>query len=269
MIEALGTIARSGTKAFLERLEAGQKQSEGEGNALIGRFGVGFYSAFMVAERVDVISRRAGAEAAWQWSSDGKGAFDIFPVIDGQAARRGARVVLHLMDDAKQYAERATVEPLIKAQSGHVPVPIAIVDKPGAAPAEITDGAALWIKPKSRNQCGGLHRLLPQHRDGFRRAGADHPFSRRGPAGLYGASFRSRFAAVRSVRPRSRGPHQALRQASLHCRRCRDPAALSALRARPRRFRRSAAQRLARENPGEPAARRDQKRRDQPRPCRA
>ncbi|MGB6654809.1 MAG: molecular chaperone HtpG [Xanthobacteraceae bacterium] len=148
MIEALGTIARSGTKAFLERLEAGQKQSEGEGNALIGRFGVGFYSAFMVAERVDVISRRAGAEAAWQWSSDGKGAFDIFPVIDGQAARRGARVVLHLMDDAKQYTERATVEPLIKAQSGHVPVPIAIVDKPGAAPAEITDGAALWIKPK-------------------------------------------------------------------------------------------------------------------------
>jgi molecular chaperone HtpG len=149
MIEALGTIARSGTKAFLERLEAGQKEGEGEGNALIGRFGVGFYSAFMVAERVDVISRRAGAEAAWQWSSDGKGAFDIFPVTDGQAARRGTRVVLHLMDDAKQYAERATVEPLIKAQSGHVPVPIAIVDKPGAAPAEITDGAALWAKPKA------------------------------------------------------------------------------------------------------------------------
>ena len=149
MIEALGTIARSGTKAFLERLETGQKEGEGEGNALIGRFGVGFYSAFMVAERVDVISRRAGADAAWQWSSDGKGAFDIFPVADVQAARRGTRVVLHLMDDAKQYAERATVEPLIKAQSGHVPVPIAIVDKPGAAPAEITDGAALWAKPKA------------------------------------------------------------------------------------------------------------------------
>jgi molecular chaperone HtpG len=149
MIEALGTIARSGTKAFLERLETAQKEGEGEGNALIGRFGVGFYSAFMVAERVDVISRRAGADSAWQWSSDGKGAFDIFPVADVQTARRGTRVVLHLMDDAKQYAERATVEPLIKAQSGHVPVPIAIVDKPGAAPAEITDGAALWAKPKA------------------------------------------------------------------------------------------------------------------------
>ena len=149
MIEALGTIARSGTKAFLERLETAQKEGEGEGNALIGRFGVGFYSAFMVAERVDVISRRAGTDAAWQWSSDGKGAFDVAPVAGVQAAPRGTRVVLHLMDDAKQYAERATVEPLIKAQSGHVPVPIAIVDKPGAAPAEITDGAALWAKPKA------------------------------------------------------------------------------------------------------------------------
>ncbi|HUI15173.1 MAG TPA: molecular chaperone HtpG [Xanthobacteraceae bacterium] len=148
MIEALGTIARSGTKAFLERLEAAQKEDEGEGNALIGRFGVGFYSAFMVAERVDVISRRAGTETAWQWSSDGKGAFDIAPVDGVQAARRGTRVVLHLMEDAKQYAERATVEPLIKAQSGHVPVPISIAEKPGAAPAELTDGAALWTKPK-------------------------------------------------------------------------------------------------------------------------
>src|SRR5579862_1235975 len=151
MIEALGTIARSGTKAFLERIEAAQSDDSGsgEGNALIGRFGVGFYSAFMVAERVEVISRRAGTDAAWRWSSDGKGAFDISSVAGVQAPRRGTRVVLHLMDDAKRYAERATVEPLVKAQSGHVPVPIAIVEKPGAALAEITDGAALWAKPKS------------------------------------------------------------------------------------------------------------------------
>jgi molecular chaperone HtpG len=158
MIEALGTIARSGTKAFLERIEAAQKDGGGD-SALIGRFGVGFYSAFMVAERVDVISRRAGADAAWLWSSDGKGAFEISaidplpepPPQAGEvgAPRRGTRVVLHLMDDAKTYAERATVERLIKAQSGHVPLPIAIIEKPGAAPAEITDGAALWAKPKS------------------------------------------------------------------------------------------------------------------------
>ena len=89
MIEALGTIARSGTKAFLERIEAGQKEGEGEGNALIGRFGVGFYSAFMVAERVDVISRRAGADAAWQWSSDGKG--DIRHIPGGRRADSASR----------------------------------------------------------------------------------------------------------------------------------------------------------------------------------
>src|ERR1700730_571617 len=69
--EALGTIARSGTKAFLERIE--EKQPDDE-TALIGRFGVGFYSAFMVAERVEVLSRRAGTEAAWLWSSGGQGA---------------------------------------------------------------------------------------------------------------------------------------------------------------------------------------------------
>ena len=149
MIEALGTIARSGTKAFLERIEAGQKDGDGENNALIGRFGVGFYSAFMVAERVEVISRRAGTDAVWRWSSDGKGAFDVAPAADGEAPRRGTRVVLHLMDDAKRYAERATVEPLIKSQSGHVAVPISIVEKPGAAPAELTDGGALWTKPKA------------------------------------------------------------------------------------------------------------------------
>jgi molecular chaperone HtpG len=157
MIEALGTIARSGTKAFLDRIEAaktgeaaeaGQDGQKSEDSALIGRFGVGFYSAFMVAERVEVVSRRAGSDEAWLWSSDGKGSFDVSSA-PADAPARGTRVVLHLLDDAKTYAERATVEPLIRAQSGHVPVPIAIVEKPGAEPADVTDGAALWAKPKA------------------------------------------------------------------------------------------------------------------------
>jgi molecular chaperone HtpG len=151
MVEALGTIARSGTKAFLDRLEAGQAGKAEEETALIGRFGVGFYSAFMVAERVEVISRHAGSDEAFIWSSDGKGSFAIAPVdsVTTEAPRRGTRVVLHLMEDAKNYTERHTVERLVRAQSGHVPVPIAIVEKPGAEPAEITDGAALWAKPKA------------------------------------------------------------------------------------------------------------------------
>jgi molecular chaperone HtpG len=148
MVEALGTIARSGTKAFLDRIEAARADEE---TALIGRFGVGFYSAFMVADRVEVISRRAGSDLAFVWSSDGKGSFSVAAVdpVANEVPRRGTRVVLHLMESAKEYTERFTVERLIKARSGHVPVPIAIIEKSGAEAAEVSDGAALWAKPKS------------------------------------------------------------------------------------------------------------------------
>jgi molecular chaperone HtpG len=145
MVEALGTIARSGTKAFVDRIEAGKDR---EGASFIGQFGVGFYSAFMVADRVDVISRRAGTSEASLWSSDGKGTFSIAPAALADAPSRGTRVVLRLTEDSKSYAERFTLERIVKAQSGHVPVPIAIVDKPGAEPAQVADGAALWTKPK-------------------------------------------------------------------------------------------------------------------------
>ncbi|HEX2554885.1 MAG TPA: molecular chaperone HtpG [Microvirga sp.] len=146
MAEALGTIARSGTKAFMDRIEAAQGA---EGAQLIGQFGVGFYSAFMVAERVDVISRRAGSDEASLWSSDGKGTYTIAPADLAEAPARGTRVILHLAEEAKSYTERWTLERIVKAQSGHVPVPIAIVEKPGEEPSEIADGAALWAKPKS------------------------------------------------------------------------------------------------------------------------
>jgi molecular chaperone HtpG len=145
MVEALGTIARSGTRAFVERLQAGEANA---GAQLIGQFGIGFYSAFMVAGRVEVISRRAGAMEAWRWSSDGKGTFSVAPAEPAEAPARGTRVVLHLMADAAGYLERATIERVVRQQSGHVPVPIAIVEKPGAEPAEIADGAALWAKPR-------------------------------------------------------------------------------------------------------------------------
>ncbi|QND17006.1 molecular chaperone HtpG (plasmid) [Rhizobium leguminosarum bv. trifolii] len=146
MIDALGTIARSGTKAFMERLEAAKA---GEKAELIGQFGVGFYSSFMVADKVDVISRRAGQEEAWKWSSDGKGSYDIVAADSVDAPTRGTRVVLHLMEDAKRYTNKWTVEKIIRDQSGHVPVPIRLVDKDAAEPSQISDGAALWTKQKS------------------------------------------------------------------------------------------------------------------------
>jgi len=146
MTDALGTIARSGTKSFMDKLAGAQGA---EDTQLIGQFGVGFYSAFMVAKSVDVVSRRAGSDEASLWSSDGLGSYTIAPVDLAEAPARGTRVVLHLLDDAKDYAERYTVEQTIKAQSGHVPVPIALREKPDAEPVEIADGAALWTKPKS------------------------------------------------------------------------------------------------------------------------
>ena len=146
LVEALGTIARSGTKAFMERIEAAQGKDDA---TLIGQFGVGFYSAFMVAEKVDVVSRRAGSDQAWRWSSDGKGTFTVVAADLADAPSRGTRVTLQLLEDAKSYTERFKLESVIKAQSGHVPVPISIVEKPGAEPSQIADGAALWTKPKS------------------------------------------------------------------------------------------------------------------------
>ena len=149
MAEALGTIARSGTRAFVDRMAASQGAKEGDGAQLIGQFGVGFYSAFMVADRVDVFSRAAGTAEAAHWSSDGAGAYTIADIPPDQAPARGTRVVLHLKDDAKLYAERYALERILRTQSGHVPVPISIVEKPGAEAAEVADGAALWTRPKS------------------------------------------------------------------------------------------------------------------------
>ena len=146
LVDALGTIARSGTKAFMEKLEAGKGS---ESATLIGQFGVGFYSAFMVADRVEVVSRRAGSSEAWRWSSDGKGTYTVEPAEAGEAPARGTRVVLHLMEDAKSYTERYHVERIVRANSGHVPVPISIVEKPGAEPAELADGVALWTRPRT------------------------------------------------------------------------------------------------------------------------
>lgn len=145
MIDALGTIARSGTKAFMERLEAAKT---GDKAQLIGQFGVGFYSSFMVAESVDVISRRAGEAAAWKWSSDGKGSYDMVAVDLDQAPERGTRVILHLLEDAKKYTGKWPVEKIIRDQSGHVPIPVRLIEKDGAEATQVSDGVALWTRSR-------------------------------------------------------------------------------------------------------------------------
>jgi molecular chaperone HtpG len=150
LVEALGTIARSGTKAFLDRLAAESPDKEAkEATSLIGQFGIGFYSSFMVADEVTVDTRRAGASEAWRWTSDGKGAFTISPLALEDAPTRGARIVLHLNEASHDYAEASRVERIVKEHSGAIAVPIDIVDKPGAEPRRIGDGAAIWAKSKS------------------------------------------------------------------------------------------------------------------------
>ncbi|WP_336606175.1 molecular chaperone HtpG [Candidatus Rhodoblastus alkanivorans] len=142
---ALGTIANSGTRVFLEKMTA-----SGKGAAeLIGQFGIGFYSAFMVADRVVVETRRAGEDVAWRWSSDGKGEFEISPLALEDAPRHGSRVVLHLNEDSKAYLEPGRVESIIGEHSSAVATPIDLLDTPTAEPRRLSEGAALWTKPKS------------------------------------------------------------------------------------------------------------------------
>src|SRR5437899_3488697 len=102
LIDNLGTVARSGTRAFMNKL-----QESKDGSSLIGQFGVGFYAAFMVADRIVVTSRRAGAAEAWVWTSTGGAGFEIAPAGEDAAKRvtRGTEIVLHLKDDAKKYLE--------------------------------------------------------------------------------------------------------------------------------------------------------------------
>ena len=150
LVDALGTIARSGTRAFLDKLAAENADKEkSEENALIGQFGIGFYSSFMVADEVVVETRRAGETEAWRWSSDGKGSYTVAPLEIDAAPLRGSRVKLHLNAESEDYADAERIEKIVREHSGAVAVPIEIVDKPGDEPRRIADGAAIWAKSKS------------------------------------------------------------------------------------------------------------------------
>ncbi len=142
---ALGTIANSGTRLFLEKAAAADKGAA----ELIGQFGIGFYSAFMVADRVVVETRRAGEGPAWRWSSDGKGEFEIAPLDVHNAPARGARVILHLNAESKAYLEPAKIASIIAEHSSAVATPIDLLDTPTAEPKRVSEGAALWAKPRS------------------------------------------------------------------------------------------------------------------------
>ena len=142
LVDNLGTIARSGTVAFVEQI--GDDKSAD--SSLIGQFGVGFYSAFMVADNVTVASRRAGGAEAWQWQSDGKGDFTIAPA-DAETPR-GTTVTLHLAKGEKEFLEAPRISHIIKTYSDHIALPIDLAAADGAI-EQLNAASALWSRPRT------------------------------------------------------------------------------------------------------------------------
>ncbi|SEH38081.1 molecular chaperone HtpG [Methylobacterium sp. 275MFSha3.1] len=137
----LGTIARSGTRAFSQTLESAKAEDR---PSLIGQFGVGFYSAFMVADRVTVTSRRAGSDEAWTWASEGQGSYTLEPAT---RAEPGTDIVLHLKADADEYLEPYRLDHLVRKWADFITVPIAVVRD--GKDESANQGTALWRKAKS------------------------------------------------------------------------------------------------------------------------
>ena len=148
LVQNLGTIAHSGSKAFLQRLREGQgaaaaagSEDKAETASLIGQFGVGFYSAFMVADTVDVYSRSCKAEeGGWHWHSDGLGGYEIEP-SEGQP--QGTRIILHLKEDAAEFATASRIQSVIENYSAFVPFPIDLNGE------RVNKVQALWTRPRS------------------------------------------------------------------------------------------------------------------------
>lgn len=146
LAQNLGTIARSGTRAFGEKLNAAKAEDR---PSLIGQFGVGFYAAFMVADRVDVTSRKAGADEAWTWSSDGKGAFTL---TTSTRSTPGTDIVLHMKSDAEEFLDSWRLRSIIRKWADHISWPITLreVSEDGTVEEKAAnEGTALWRKPKA------------------------------------------------------------------------------------------------------------------------
>jgi|TARA_Y100000310_G_scaffold130956_1_gene130106 molecular chaperone HtpG len=150
----LGTIARSGTKSFLTKLSGDAKKD----SQLIGQFGVGFYSSFMVADRVDVVSKKAGNKEAWKWTSDGQTGFEIVKDVKKD---NGTVITLYLNEEGKEFASRWQIESLVKKYSDHIDFPIFLTyseidyDKEGNEKSrnlktdQINDAKAFWTRSKN------------------------------------------------------------------------------------------------------------------------
>jgi molecular chaperone HtpG len=140
VVENLGTIARSGTSQFVRNLSGDAKKDV----SLIGQFGVGFYSAFMVADQVEVLTRKAGDSQGWRWVSDGKGEFTV---AEADGVERGTRVILKLREGDDEYLEEATLGRVVRKYSDHIAIPILFGADEEAK--TLNSASALWVRQKS------------------------------------------------------------------------------------------------------------------------
>ena len=139
---SLGTIARSGTKAFLEQMSKDKKPDM----SLIGQFGVGFYASFMVADSVEVLSKKAGEEDGWKWSSDGKTGFNLEKTSKDKV---GTSITLYLKKDAKEFLEETRLQFIVRKYSDHISFPVKFfeIDKKDAEEKVLNEASALWTRP--------------------------------------------------------------------------------------------------------------------------
>ena len=137
LVTNLGTIAHSGSKEFLKGVASGGKADV----SLIGQFGVGFYAAFMLADSVRVRSRSCRETSGWEWESDGSGTFSL---VEAEGLPRGTEVILHLKEDAKEFAEASKIKAVLKTYSGFVPHPIKVGDQ------VVNDQKPIWVEPKAQ-----------------------------------------------------------------------------------------------------------------------
>ena len=145
LIETVGTLAKSGTEAFLKDLEKA-KDNKDAAQSLIGKFGVGFYSAFMVADKVEILTRKAGESESFLWSSDGQSGYEIEP--NNEHTETGTLIRLHLKKAAKDFAEDLRLKTVIKKYSDHISVPIFFEDKEGSS-EQVNSAEALWTRSPS------------------------------------------------------------------------------------------------------------------------
>merc|ERR1712146_571401 len=150
LIESLGTIAKSGTEDFIKKMEKENNKDIEQ----IGKFGVGFYSGFMVAKKIEVLSKKAGTAESWKWSSEGKGKFDIEKI---DKISHGTSVKIFLNTEAKEYSEKIRIENIIKKYSDHITHSVYILesDVKDKNEEKINKGTALWNKKKKKKKKKG------------------------------------------------------------------------------------------------------------------